>query len=223
MPQRRDAEMEAEFDAGVRPRPTKEAISPADPSRIMDMIELYRGDGSRGTLHKIARRPELDPTLALSVTCWVRTEYGAYHYLVSRGEWTEGYSLGVLAPHDGAGGVLRGFIGGAKLIGTTKINECEFYHVGMTFDGQSARLYVNGKCEAAVPIKRPEGIVCNATDLFVGGEALGLGDLYRGESQRHFLNGEIRSLEILSRAKDDTEMEAEFDAGVRPRPTKEER
>jgi len=154
------------------------------------------------------------------VTCWVKTKTNGYHYLVSRGEWMEGYSLGILAKGDRRG-TVRGCLGGIRakwqnFVGTTTIKPGKLYHVGMTYSSSfgEGRIYVNGVCEQRMDLGRGNIIgYSGKTGLYIGGEALGLGNAYKGAKPRHFLNGEIKGLEITGRYKEDAEVVQEFVSG----------
>jgi hypothetical protein len=148
----------------------------------------------------------------------VRKNGDGYHYLVSRGEWTEGFSLGILAKHD-KGGALRGALGGfsastwQNFVSKTKIEPKKLYHVGMTFDGQFARLFVNGVCETSADLGKYSRVKYERTGLWLGGEALGLGEKYSNLAPRHFLDGQIAGLEMLRRTKNEAEVMNEYQAG----------
>ncbi|GMI14083.1 hypothetical protein TrVE_jg2961 [Triparma verrucosa] len=178
------------------------------------------GNGSSKIMQSFPFDDIFNVTSSISVTCWVKTKAYGYHYLVSRGEWTEGYSIGILDKGD-RGGSVRGCLGGiraqwANFVGTTTIKPGKFYHVGMTYSSSSGegRIYVNGRCEKRMDLGQGNVIGYNGkTGLFIGGEALGLGNAYKGQAPRHFLNGEIAGFEITGRKKEDAEVVQEFVSG----------
>ena len=184
-------------------------------STIMRDVRL-QGNGRSSAMQHHSHQPEFDPEDALSVTLWVRKRGDGYNYLVSRGEWTEGYSLGILSKGD-KGGAIRGAlgIGGVRwqdFVGRTRIRSGKLYPVGMTFGGGEGRLFVDGVCEKKLTLGGR--IKYGKTGLWIGGEALGVGNAYKNNGPRHFLDGQIAGLEILGTCKSEAEVREEFQAGA---------
>ena len=182
-------------------------------------VEAYQNSGKSRGLQKYEWRADYDPP-ELTISFWFRTKSEGYNYLISRGGWTEGYSIGILGPHD-RGGALRAALGGGDprtpfciLHGTTRIQTGKQYHAAMTFDGCSAGLFLNGVCEKRLEFGDKQIIRYGKTGLWIGGEALGLGNHYRARAPRHFLDGEIRGLVILGRAKSEAEVLGDFQDAI---------
>ena len=182
-------------------------------------VEAYQNSGKSRGLQKYEWRADYDPP-ELTISFWFRTKSEGYNYLISRGGWTEGYSIGVLSQHD-RGGALRAALGGGDprtpfciLHGTTRIQTGKQYHAAMTFDGRSAGLFLNGVCEKRLEFGDKQSIRYGKTGLWIGGEALGLGNHYRARAPRHFLDGEIRGLVILGRAKSEAEVLGDFQDAI---------
>jgi len=163
---------------------------------------------------------------SLSVTMWVTKKNNSYNWLVSRGEWTEGYSIGILKSGDCGGAIRAAFGSCGHLVGKTRINKNTLYHIGLTFDADSsvACLYVNGVCDqrkdfAGKQIKYhtkigSKGKIREFKGLWIGGEALGLGTRFHGAKPRHFLHGEICGLTGWDYARSASEIEEEFRRGM---------
>lgn len=177
---------------------------------IFDLAS-FTGTGDLGSMSKYDWRGDYDPADGLTIMCWVKTKSGGYHYLVSRGEWTEGYSLGVLAESDRRG-TLRGWLG-KPLFSRTTIAKDRWYHIAFTFDGTASHVYVNGELEGSSSCRMHPGHFTQ-TDLFIGGEALGLGKTYKSLAPRHFLNGDLRDLGVYSEALSAEDIQAEFLCGA---------
>ena len=99
--------------------------------------------------------------------------------------------------------------------GKSRIEGNSFYHIAVTFDGSSgmACLYVDGVCETSINCDSQQ-ISYRKTDLWLGGEALGLGRKNHGMQPRHKMKGTIENMEILGRVKSEEEIETEYDAGA---------
>eukprot|EP00927_Polykrikos_kofoidii_P067041 TRINITY_DN6257_c0_g1_i5.p1 TRINITY_DN6257_c0_g1~~TRINITY_DN6257_c0_g1_i5.p1 ORF type:complete len:315 (+),score=22.11 TRINITY_DN6257_c0_g1_i5:48-947(+) len=188
------------------------------------MFELDRfiGTGPNGML-KYEWNSDFDPADAFSILCWVRTNNNGYHYLVSRGEWTEGYSLGVLA-HNDRRDTLRGCLGTTApehiswddFVSQTSITPHTWHHCALVFDGENVHIYVNGHLTRSGCCGSQSRIQFEKTPLWIGGEALGLGNCYKGASPRHFLDGEMRKVTILSVALSEAQIHQEFELGLPP-------
>lgn len=169
---------------------------------------------------RFPRKPEYDVRGPLTIKCWFNlTERDVYHTIISRGEWTEGYSLMVLAPFDRRG-TLRGCVGAplgaggwGDFVSSTPVEAGQWYHAALVFDGTSVQLYLNGVLERQAPLQASTLSYAN-TDLWVGGEALGLTRSYRGSAPRHFFRGHIADLVVDARATSAEEMMAEYAAEV---------
>lgn len=208
----------------------KSSPSPSPPEKlrssrapILHGINVV-GDG-RGFASQYKHDPKFD-CRSLSITLWVTKKNDSYNWLVSRGEWTEGYSIGFLSKGDCGGAIRAAFGSCGHFVGKTRIKKNTLYHIGLTFDADSsvACLYVNGSLDqrkdfAGKQIKYhtlvgSKGKTRVFKGLWVGGEALGLGSLHRGAKPRHFLHGEIRGLEIVGFAKSASEIEEQFVSSV---------
>ena len=150
--------------------------------------------------------PDFD-TQRLTLMFWLRLNTKGYHWMISRGEWTEGYSIGVLSQNEGraTGGKIRACldISGTNndyIFSTTSLQAHAWYHVALVYDGSHGRLYVNGNCETIREFPPDSCIRYNKYDLFVGGEALGLGQKYKSYKPRHFLNGCMKDCRVIGKA-----------------------
>lgn len=204
------------------PTPEKKFCSSRAP--ILHGINVV-GDG-RDFASFYKHDPKFDCS-SLSITMWATKKNNSANWFVSRGEWQEGYSIGVLSSGD-RGGVIRAGLGQScdPLHGKTRINKNTWYHIGLTFDADSsvACLYVNGVCDqrkdyAGKQIKYhtkigSKGKIREFKGLWIGGEALGLGTRFGGAKPRHFLHGEIRGLTGWEYARSASEIEEEFRRGL---------
>lgn len=164
-------------------------------SNADSVFYLDRFDGS-GLQPRYRSAPERDVGECLTIRCWCKiTADHGYHVIISRGEWTEGYSLMVLDTHDRHGG-FRGFFGDA-IVSANPAPRGTWCHVAMICDQKTLRLYVNGVLESEVRRHIPP---LPGADIWVGQEALGSGNLYRGERHRHFLRGHVSMLSVEARA-----------------------
>lgn len=182
-------------------------------------LSSFRGTGVRDSTLKYEWNIDYDPVDAFTIMCWVKTESSEDHYFVSRGAWTEGYSLGVMAKEDGRG-TLRGWMA-KTLYSNTPIDINKWYHFAFVFTGSALhelQMYVSGKLDNSCTITTFPSQHFAQTGLWIGGEALGLGRTHQSMSPRHFLKGEMREVRIYADAWSAEEIQKEFSHGV-PNPT----
>lgn len=154
---------------------------------------------------------DYDPTDALTIMCWVKTRRAGHHCLVSRGAWNEGYSLAVLAETQRRE-TVQGWCG-EELSGEKPFVTDTWYHVAWVFDGTAVQVYHNGELARTRACQLTDDHYTK-TDLWIGGEALGLGSIDLQHSPRHFLDGELRNLGIYEEALSDEDIQSEFSLGV---------
>ncbi|MBI4607065.1 MAG: PD40 domain-containing protein [Planctomycetes bacterium] len=165
---------------------------------------LPGGGAARGALHGKARvregaldlregghaafehRPDFDLSGRISVSCWVAlAAEGQMPVVVSSGEWNQsGWFLQKL------GGVWRWHAGGVDCDGGSPALG-RWVHLAGTFDGRTARLYVDGRLAA-----ERTGAAARATwtgPLLVGQYSAGPGPQYQ-------TTGRIRDLKVHRRA-----------------------
>ena len=200
-------------DGGERgERGAKKVTKKVTEERVPVLYEVSVVGNGRGFPKQFKHDSKFD-VASLSITMWVKKKNNSYNWLVSRSEWTEGYSVGILATRD-CRGAIRVSFGSDKdyIVGTTTIKKNLWYHVGVTFDAETGVgcLYVNGTCEKRSDFGSKKQLQYHNEGLFLGGEALGLGTRYRGAKPRHFLHGEIRELMIVDFVKTENVMEVEY-------------
>ena len=86
---------------------------------------------------------------------------------------------------------------------TTAIQAGQFYHVAGTFDGQTARLYVNGVLEASAPANLT--LDYSSRSLYLGSSGIPFFDGY--------FNGVLDEVQIYNRALSEAEIQSIVDAG----------
>jgi hypothetical protein len=143
-------------------------------------------DLSQGGHATFEHRPEFDLTREISVECWVNlAEEGRIPVVVSCGHWqAAGWFLQKL------GSVWRWYVGGINCDGGQP-PVGKWTHLMGTFDGQTARLFQDGKLVAektANPILTPW-----PGPMFVGQYSCGPGAQYQ-------VTGQISGLRIYGRA-----------------------
>jgi len=127
-----------------------------------------------------------NPNNEISILTWSIVNHSGYHYLVSRGEWTETYSIGILKTSDKRG-VARAWLG--KILHTKDpVPRGKVVYLALTYDGNTVKFFMNGKLHAKAKVSayRPY-----KTSLWLGGEALGLGSKYKYLRERHFIDGKL--------------------------------
>jgi hypothetical protein len=152
--------------------------------------------------------PSLDPTNSLTMEMWVNVTgyssndgvvivgkdnpYAVRQYLLSLGNVSGQW---VFRPHVGVPGGLRYFNG------TMPIQLNTWYHVAMTYDGSSLKLFVNGILDGSLNVTGP--IVTSAEPLLIGGSVPG----------PWYFNGSVDELTLYNRALSQAEIQAIYEAG----------
>jgi hypothetical protein len=146
----------------------------------------------------------LDPS-NLTIECWVKfTKRSGYSFFLSkhnRDSWNEGY--GLATNFDGkkfyffTDGYYRGVVQS-----TTNIVEGQWYHVAGTFDGNQAKLYVNGVLEGTTNYTFA---LPNTTNILRIG---GVGYSY------YSLNGSVDEARVWNVVKSQSEIQASMDCQI---------
>jgi len=204
------------------------------PMRLLS-LEWFEGAGSHASLRRFPYRPEYDTAQALSISCWfhVAAERDS-HTIVSRGDWTMGFSLMVLdvrAP----GGNLRGYLGNdyGPLFSSSRVCSNRWHHVVLVAGSGVAKLFLDGVLEAE-SLRQPGqggGGVANhvadeerglwmggddqGTGVWVGGEAVGLETSFLDARPRNFFTGRIADLAIVARALEAKDVLATYEIEAR--------
>jgi len=190
--------------------------SPTGVPQPVFSLDVFNGQGRSGDMLRFPHKAEYDrPSDSLTIVGWVKTRTTGYHTLISRGEWTEGYSLMVLS-HDidsARAGRARGGVNidstsapaWGDFVTTTTIAPGTWYHLALKMEAGVIKLFVNGVEESSKSLGQ-KSIAYTSTDLWVGGEALGLGNKHTERSPRHFMDGEIASLQVWDLALPDDEI-----------------
>lgn len=174
-------------------------------------LESFIGTGIGSSMSRYEWTADYDPLDALTIMCWVKTRSAGHHCLVSRGEWCEGYSLAVLARthrHE----TVQGWCG-EELSGRKPFDPDTWYHVALVFDGTALQVYHDGELARTRACQLSDNQYTK-NDLWIGGEALGLGMTHEELSPRNFLDGELRHFGIYAEALSGEDIQSEFSQGV---------
>lgn len=151
------------------------------------------------------------PKKQFTATAWVRidqtTDWGGILSAVSdNGDREKGWILGydkdsftfgisTTGADDGDGKITY-------LNGSTILVPQKWYMVTATFDGSSARLYVNGKLDAETTTQHGEVLYEQRTPIAIGA--------YIDSNELHPMEGRIRNVYLFNEAIDADQIEAEF-------------
>ena len=152
----------------------------------------------------------LQPASALTVEAWVSTPTAVTNYpaFVSYGLDTTPYESYVLQAQtiDGTHPADFWFLTGAgthhQIFGTTHLAAGTQYHLAATYDGTTAKLYVNGSLEASASV---------SGSLYYPGGGLGLGRNYNRPANN--FSGSVKGAAIYSTALSATQISAHYSAG----------
>jgi len=193
------------------------------PSIKLLSLDWFEGAGSHASMRRFPYRPEYDTARALSISCWfhVASERGS-HTIVSRGDWTTGFSLMVLDVGE-LGGNLSGYLGSdyGPLFSSSCVFFNRWHHAALVVGSGVAKLFVDGVLEAE-SLRQPgnpgqgggraadhvadeeRGLWIGGddqeTDVWVGGEAVGLEASFLDARPRNFFHGRIAGLAIVAQA-----------------------
>ncbi|MEW6073563.1 MAG: LamG-like jellyroll fold domain-containing protein [Planctomycetota bacterium] len=136
---------------------------------VSDRDRALRVDGASGV-----RVPFPEEVAALTLECWVRGRPGeGWQGLIGKTQ-SSGFSL---VAHEGR---FRGNVmvaGGSDYVtptSTTPLDPARWTHCAFVWDGATARIFVDGRQEAAAPAAGP--LAANSLPLFVGADTDGRGD-----------------------------------------------
>jgi hypothetical protein len=161
----------------------------------------------------------LNPTNAITIECWVNARRLTASYaqdLVSKDADFAGprqylLSMGPPPGLDNGTGGFRAHVGvpsaGGGLVfidGSTRVQINTWYHVAMTYDGVTLKLYVNGHLDAQKAVTGP--IIVTTQPVRMGGGA-------PAGSPPYFFNGLMDEVSLYSRALGQDEIQAIYNAG----------
>lgn len=110
-------------------------------------LEAFDGKASFRTMQV----PKMDK--AVGVSAWIKVAgTGEANYIVSKGEWSQAYSLGI------SGGRLRWTVNGRYIESEGQVPSNKLVHVAGTFDGKSMSLYLDGKQVATTGSNSAQGM-----------------------------------------------------------------
>ncbi len=158
----------------------------------------------------IADVPTLNPSSQITAEAWIRTT-GTGSNLAILGKTTGCASSGYLLwlNENGVGAGLPGFFigAGAWLDGTIAVNDGKWHHIVGTFDGSTARLYIDGALNAS---GARSGTLTSTTQLQIGGQTTGAGC-----TGGLWFPGDIDEVRISSTARSAAEIRQAFEIGLR--------
>ena len=128
---------------------------------------VHNGTGAYyfdGTNNKISMA-KINPS-HITVSAWVKStrEIGSHQGIINQGEWGASYQLGI-TDENKFRLVAKGTGGGtANVISSSTVTLDEWYHVVGTYDGTTAKLYINGNLD--VSSTATSGVLLSDTDSF---------------------------------------------------------
>jgi hypothetical protein len=143
----------------------------------------------------------LQPTSALTIAAWIRGDaWGSGDFvntILRKGDATpNNYALSV---SNGRAQLLLDDNDSFGVRGNTVLTTGQWYHVAATWDGATARVYVNGVLDMT-PVARAGTIAADARALFIGGRT-GATDFFDGMIQQVYLyNRALSQAEIAKLA-----------------------
>lgn len=170
--------------------------------------QAFTFDGVSQTV-RVPNSPSLNPTNALTLETWLLVDAfpasGGASIAGKEMEYAERqYKLGIV--HDGSKWVLRGHIGvPGRFVwfeGETGLVTNTWYHAAMTFDGQTAKVYVNGILDGSLAVSGP--LITSVHPFMIGGNLSG----------PWFFSGRVDELSLYGRALSEHELLAIYLAGV---------
>jgi hypothetical protein len=162
-----------------------------------------------GQLMQVVDSPALNPTNAITIEGWVNlTAYpgaGVAATVVEKGGASDSvrqYELGMVP--SGGSEFFRAHVwtpGGLTVFqGITPLLLNTWYHVAMTYDGASLKLYLNGNLEGSAAVSGP--IVTSTHPLWIGGD----------NEQPYNTTGKVDEVSLYNRALGVAEIQAIYNA-----------
>jgi hypothetical protein len=154
----------------------------------------------------VAHRPTLNIPCDLTLEAWARfDDVDGIPVLISHARWLEeGYFLQVLGGHLRLHLALQG---GALVLDAGTVPTGRWVYLAGTFDGQTARCYLDGRLVGAQPLPpgaRP-ALVDHNGPLYVG--------RYRDPGPQYEVHGLVANIAVWSGARTEEELRATFDRG----------
>jgi len=140
----------------------------------------------------------LNPSTSITMMAWVKTRESKSAKIFEKGDW-DGHGLG-LDKWNGWQGSIRTQDGVSHLVtwndGVPVLNV--WYHLAMTYDGATLKLYVNGQLKNSVAVTGKLSV--NARNLSIGSD----------NASQKFFNGFIDDVKIFGTALSQTEIQSSF-------------
>jgi len=147
---------------------------------------------------KVPKAANLNFTTALTIMAWAKTEENKTAKLVQKGDW-DGYGLTQDKWNGWQGGIRLSNATGQSLEwgdGIPLLNT--WYHIAMTYDGSSLKLYVNGQLKNSKPVTGT--LFVNSRDLSFGSD----------NGAQKFFKGSLDEIKIFGAALTQTEIQANY-------------
>jgi hypothetical protein len=178
-------------------------------SNDTDTAALFSAGGTPDSIVRVSENVALEPKAALTVECWVHLTAApaggpSTARLVSYGEDEMApYEAYVLQVQSGKPELYIGALA-LTVTGGTPLTQDRTYHLAGTFDGNTARIYVNGNSEGV----RPSGGAIGPYDIKNG---LGIGGGFGGGGSQ--LRGTLDEIAIYDHALSADRIAAHYAAG----------
>lgn len=147
---------------------------------------------------KIINTPELNPVNSITMMAWARTQANLTCKIAQKGDW-DGHGIGQ-GKWDGWNVGIRTNDNVSHLIhwggGLPVLNE--WYHLAMTYDGATLKMYVNGQLRNSAPVTG--NLKINTRDFSIGSD----------NNAQKFFNGSIDEVKIYGTALSQTEIQANY-------------
>ena len=138
----------------------------------------------------VANAADFQPTGMLSIAAWIKADaFGTgtdVDTIVRKGD--SGPNNYALVIADGRVELLLDATGGSGIRGNTVLTAGQWYHVAATWDGATARIYVNGVLDNSPGTARGGSIATDTRPLYLG-----------GRPSANYFDGMIRDVRLLNR------------------------
>jgi len=148
----------------------------------------------------IPNNTTLNPADAITMMAWVKTNENKTAKIFEKGDW-DGHSIGMdkwlgwqasIRMEDNSSNTLV-WGGGLPILN-------EWYHLALTYDGSTQKIYVNGQLKNSKAVTGK--LKVNARDLSIGSD----------NASQKFFNGSIDDVKIYGSALDQTEIQTNFNS-----------